>query len=641
MSFLVPLGLLALFTLPIIVLLHLMRERRRRVQVPSLLLWQQLPRRQDADRRRRLPLTLLLALHLLAALALALALAQPQWLRGLTTPSRHLVLVIDTSTSMAAVDGLGQSRLERARERARAELAALGPEDTATVVAAGSAPRLLADAGDVAALRQALDELDAAGVGTDIVAAINLAQAILEPYPDGRVIVLSDAAMPTLAADLASLVRTRVIEWDSLGAATSNQAIVALASRSWSGATEQAAVQIFARVANYAATPVSRQLRLFGDETLLDEQTVDISAESDVDLSWTLPQGYANLRLALGDADALPADDEAVLSLADTQSLNVLLVAASPGALERALRAVPGLNLAVVSPTDYGNSSLVDQANLVIFDSALPETWPASAVLLINPPTGSERPLDEPLAVGLLERDAAGTTLEVQPDALLLEGLSLESVRFGALRRIDVPEWADVLVALGETPLIMRGRLGEHQVAIWAFDPAEGNLSSRLVFPLLVARTVRDLVPAPLPPALLVGERLVYRPAAGVERLELFAPDGTMQTLSPTQNGAPLELAFVQPGIHALLEYADGQELTRNELAVNAGSPLESDLRPQPIPPGLADVPPAARAMVADRQAEGQPLWFWLVALALFVMMVEWLYVHRPRRTPSLQNRAQ
>ena len=50
MIFLLPIGLLALLTLPIILLLHLMRERRRRVVVPSLMHWLNVPRRRDAQR---------------------------------------------------------------------------------------------------------------------------------------------------------------------------------------------------------------------------------------------------------------------------------------------------------------------------------------------------------------------------------------------------------------------------------------------------------------------------------------------------------------------------------------------------------------------------------------------------------------
>ena len=78
MTFLLPLGLLALLTLPVILLLHLLRERRRRVAVPSLLHWQNLPRKREGERIRRLPLTLLLLLHLLVAALIGLALGWPQ-----------------------------------------------------------------------------------------------------------------------------------------------------------------------------------------------------------------------------------------------------------------------------------------------------------------------------------------------------------------------------------------------------------------------------------------------------------------------------------------------------------------------------------------------------------------------------------
>ena len=86
MTFLLPLGLLALLTLPIILILHLLRERRRRMAVPSLLHWQNLPRKREGERIRRLPLTLLLLLHLLVAALIGLALGRPQLVERLQQP---------------------------------------------------------------------------------------------------------------------------------------------------------------------------------------------------------------------------------------------------------------------------------------------------------------------------------------------------------------------------------------------------------------------------------------------------------------------------------------------------------------------------------------------------------------------------
>src|SRR5687767_11382107 len=100
MTFLVPLGLLGLLTLPLIMLLHLIQQRRRRLRIPSLQLWSPLsPPVQHKP--RRLPITLLLLLHLLVATLLALSLARPLLPGGLFQPTNTIV-VLDISTSMAA-----------------------------------------------------------------------------------------------------------------------------------------------------------------------------------------------------------------------------------------------------------------------------------------------------------------------------------------------------------------------------------------------------------------------------------------------------------------------------------------------------------------------------------------------------------
>src|SRR5260221_11549294 len=100
MTFLLPLGLLALLTLPIILLLHLLRERRRRVAGPSLLHWQNFPRKHEGGRIRRLPVTLLLLFPLLVAALLGLALGWPPLARAPWGTARQIAILIGTSPSM-------------------------------------------------------------------------------------------------------------------------------------------------------------------------------------------------------------------------------------------------------------------------------------------------------------------------------------------------------------------------------------------------------------------------------------------------------------------------------------------------------------------------------------------------------------
>ena len=101
MTFLAPIGLLALLALPLIVMLHLIGERRQRQIVPSLMLWRDIPLRPEGARWKMLPISFLLMLHLLAATIFGLALARPQ-LAGLPYEgTRHTAVLIDQSTSMA------------------------------------------------------------------------------------------------------------------------------------------------------------------------------------------------------------------------------------------------------------------------------------------------------------------------------------------------------------------------------------------------------------------------------------------------------------------------------------------------------------------------------------------------------------
>lgn len=644
MAFLVPFGLLALLTLPLILLLHLIRERRRRVAVPSLILWQNLPRRMDAQRRRRLPLTLLLLLHLLAAALIALALGQPQWLGLLFGSGQHLAVVIDTSASMGArTSGLnGAMRLDQVRDRARALVGGLRGGDTLTLVAAGPQARLVetGNAESRSRLLSAIDDLAIDGVGTDVASALTLAQAALESYPDGRVVVLSDSALPALDNELANVPRKRPIDWESIGATLDNRAVVTLAARSWNNAAAEnsdgrAAVQVYARVANYSQTSAATSLRLFSDETLIDTRAVNLQANGETELTWTLPAGTRLLRAELDGRDALPADDIASLSLAPPRPVNALLVSATPAALERALKAVPGVSVAVVAPGAYATSQLAARADLTVFDGILPEAWPTGGVLVINPPLGGDRPGDAPLQATSQMHDLARETdrvVQPSPAVTLFDGLSLGGVNFGSVRRLEVPSWARVQLTAGDLPLVLRGRTDKSEVTIWAFDVQRGNLTTRLAFPLLVARTVRDLTPATLPSSLSAGEVLALQPGPRVESLELRDPDGQSRSLPLAANReTTVQAALSTPGVYTLLERSGSETLFEGRIAVNAGAAIESDLRPRPIPSGLDQgLSSAAQSNVeAGALPDRQPLWLWLVAGALIVMMVEWIYVHR------------
>ena len=108
MTFVTPLGLLALLAIPAIVAIHLFRRRFTPRPVAGLFLWRTVQQTPVEGRRiDRLPITPSLILECLAALALALILAGARV--STDDIDQHLVVLLDDSASMSAVNARGES----------------------------------------------------------------------------------------------------------------------------------------------------------------------------------------------------------------------------------------------------------------------------------------------------------------------------------------------------------------------------------------------------------------------------------------------------------------------------------------------------------------------------------------------------
>ncbi|HMO58669.1 MAG TPA: VWA domain-containing protein [Roseiflexaceae bacterium] len=603
MSFLLPLGLLALLALPLIFLLHMLRERRRRVLVPSLLLWQRVPQRRVSERRFQLPRSLLLLLHLLIAALIGLALARPQLAGALPGGAVHLAIVVDHSTSMTAASG-GTTRLNEARRRAADLISSLGAADRVTLIAAGPTAQIVASgsAADSASLLAALDQVAPGGSGLDLTAGLALAEAALDPLYSRRIVVISDGGVTSAPGQVGV-----PLEWLTVGRAQPNRALVRFAARPWGNQ-----IQIYARVANTDIVPYAAALRLYGDEMLLNSENVGIAANSETELTWRIPAEYQTLRIEIDGNDGLPDDDHAFLNVVRARSIRTLLVSDRPDIMRRALQAVPGVQLTVVGSAGYGTAAAAD---LTVFDAFLPDAWPDGAVLAVNPPAGN--PL---VAVVRTNEELGDKPLRQQGVAA---GLSLSGVQFGPLMQIEPPAWATVELAAADLPLIMRGRNDGRDIAVWAFAPAEGSLSTRLAFPILVGRTVRDLTPSSLPAAVAAGVPFVIRPDPRAESLRISGPDGAERVL-PAESTVAIDTP-TQPGFYLIEEQIGGTMQPVGWIGVNAGSALEADLTPQPAPQITAptqDVGQAVQYRVSD-------LWPWLAVAALLFLALEWGYVLR------------
>ncbi len=499
LAFAAPAFLWLLAALPLVVVLHFLRARTRRLDVSALFLWQQA--RELAERRRRFSPTWSLLLQLLAVTLAALALAQPDLrLEGLP----DLVVVIDASASMAAVDPEG-ARLERARDAVMALAAEAG---RVALVRAGLEPRLaLAFTDDRAALEAALDDFAVADRNADLERALALAFDLTRQRDGeaGRVALVSDDPGPA---------RADVTRVDVAGSGE-NIGIIGF---------DLGIQQAFVAVASNAVGPRSVGVELHQDGALLasSELLVPSGDQASVTFPIDVTAGVVAARLVgLPAADALALDD---VAYAGQRPLTVV-VDREVDSVMRALRAIPGVTLRL---TGLARTTPADVRVLTGID---PDDAPAGDLILLAAP----QPQPDYVTIGSWDR--ADGLLRFVDLREVVVGLAPADEASASLE--DDPGWT-VLARSSDLRPVLRWREDERgRVLQFLVHPSQTDLVFRPAFPTLMANVLErfrgearialgasgdDGSPITAPGPVEVGGRTVTASLVSVEQTRLPGP---------------------------------------------------------------------------------------------------------------------
>jgi hypothetical protein len=638
MQLLAPLGLFALVGIPLVIFFHMRHTTPLERPVPTLRFWQQIsPAPTDEARFRRPPISLLLLLQLLAVGALGLALARPAvadaW-AGLTqrTEPVHLVILLDGSTSMSAVDTEnGKTRFDAGKSLALQRIGQLHDGDVASVLVLGSSVRSF-EATDSAGMRSLTDRLKTLalpGGRADLNNALSLTSNLVLPDMDNQIVVITDGAVsadPSVVATVGA-----PIELLQVGrASAANLAVVEMNAKASSANANETA--LFARLANFGGTDANATVSVLADGVEVQSINVPIPAGQTVDFtSNALPAGVSRLRLELRSDDVLPADNSAELVLARDSDLaqRILLVSDTPLVLQRALSALPGAQVTTISTTEHLSGNIDGGPfDLVVFE----DYTPASASDITTPVLFVHPPVDDELlpATGVM---TTATVQHLRSGDPLLDGVDLTGLEFGETPIHELgPNDAEVVE--GESgPLIYRGIVpsASEPMVVIAFDLQGSPLPQRIAFPILMANIVRDLAPAALPASAVLGEPLTLQPRTGAATIRIAAPDGTSTdipvTLSSGGNPDPAIYSQTsQAGEYTVQELdSKGQPTASGVFVVNAGHPVESNLTANPDLPGVLASAQASPESGSTRQRLGD-LWPALAAVALGVLAIEWLW---------------
>ncbi|HPH26090.1 MAG TPA: VWA domain-containing protein [Pseudomonadota bacterium] len=493
----------------LLTVLYLLKQQRRRIEVPFAQLWQKiLSQTESRSWWRKLARFLSWLLQLLVLALLVSALGDPRL--GRSSQGRSLVLMIDASASMQAVvpGPSGLTRLDLAKRQAKALVHGLSGDDLAVVVALDGQP---APQGGLSfeerELAAQIDAVTARDTPADLVSALTLSQALLAGRPSPRVILFSDGGFDdlTLAQARTDLdVRFSPLPQSVMSASeqpgVGNAAITALAVRRYR--KNRLSYEVLVSLAWFPAKTatvgevVKRQpvtLELLQEGELVDVQQLELSPGEQQEklypnLSGSGTHLEARLRLPAGQTDLLALDNQAYAVLPERQRQRLLIVTAGNLFLEGALLSAGAgeenhLVIEKTTPAAY-TAEKAARFDVVMFDGFTPKSPPDAHALYLDP-----RGEDSPFAVvGEVKRPLLSEVDSTHP---VLRWVSLGDVNMSRSSVFRPLPGDRVLASMVKQPLMLAreesGPSGHlrRSVAL-GFDTRQSDLPLRVAFPVLL-----------------------------------------------------------------------------------------------------------------------------------------------------------
>jgi hypothetical protein len=610
-----------------IVALYILKLRRRPVPVPFSRIWQRILRDQEAtslfSQLKRL-LSLLLQLALLALLVLALG--DP---RGfVSTSSRNVVVLVDASASMKAVDVATaldprRTRMDDAKDEVKKLIRGLGGADRMLVAQMDAAVTPLSTlTSEVADLEVATSLLRATDTRAEFARSLRFATDVLRGLSSPEIVIVSDGNLdePRDAAGDIHLGNVQ-LSFVPIGKGSRNVAITEFSVRRYPFDRDR--YEVMLELFNTSKDPEDVELDLLGDGNLVDMTKLRLGPGE------RLPRFYPNLsgarrtleatiKLAGGGHDDLPADDHAYALLPDQRRIRVLCVTSGNTYLEASLLLTSYLDVTYVKAEEYPPAGKA--FDVTIFDDVTPRLAAGAGNVLYLNPSGDASPVKvEPAALTNVGFDT------IDKKNPLLKWTAIDDVFIGRAHKL-VPGPGDKVVGASDKgALLVAGRRDEGRFVALGFHPRDSDFPLRIAWPLFVLNVLTDFVAedASYLSSFRTGEIWHVPVPTLSDEVWLTAP-GSEPRRVPVQDGRAVHLG-IDAGFYSLEAGPKGTAV-KSEFAANLADREESSIEPRKT---ITVDGREAGAVTGFHVGVRSEWWIVLLALAVALTTVEWATYHR------------
>jgi hypothetical protein len=177
-------------------------------------------------------------------------------------------------------------------------------------------------------------------------------------------------------------------------------------------------------------------------------------------------------------------------------------------------------------------------------------------------------------------------------------------------------------------PMLLAGEKDGRRIVVLAFDLHDSDLPLQVAFPLLLSNIVGYLAPGSRAEAaqLAPGQPLAFQVDPSITAVRLTRPDGQVLPLD-IKDGQAIYADTDTLGAYVVEQFLGDKLIARQRFAVNLFSKEESTIAPQ-TELKIQQTSGLQQATAGERVGR-QEFWRWLAAIALVVLVIEWLVYQR------------
>lgn len=489
-----------LILIPVVIFLYFLKQNAKEQQFSSNLLWSEIYKNIEAKKPfEKLKNNILMYLQILIILIFTFAMMAPI-IKNAGKAGDNIILLIDNSASMEFMYDDKQTRLDECKNEALSYVDALEDNDTVTLICCSDDTEIIYQGMDKQTIKRRIKDISVKNSAGTLDNSSTFVNSLIAGMENVTVVCYTDT------------------DFDSSALISSNEAAGVVVYSMYSEgencavdyvnySIDENIVKTLCSVTNYGSENVSCDVSLYVDGQIFDVKDVEIEAGKTVNVY------FDDLEIESGDmpfltaelsvSDALTADNNASVQVADTSDKNILLVTDGNVFLEKALALDESYQIYKTSDTDTILQSEYE-FDLYVFDAVeitgeflteLFEASPDSSFMFWN---YEEIPLPENALTS--SGSLSGTVLSFKENDIT-EYISDFTFGISSVYTYALPDWGNALIVSSSDESTENGAIaafyGEYEgknISIIGFDIHDTDFALQTEFPIFMSQLEESLL---------------------------------------------------------------------------------------------------------------------------------------------------